>query len=165
MSTALTVIKGVYRFASKHYVAINTVTKYPILLSSLIERIRYLAKQHQLLSDILHSEHDLKVFDLSKGKAAARSALKGLGGIYILHNKTTGLFYLGSALRYFHDNGRLHDYFMSSRVKASLAKESTKVSYDLAHLIFKHGIEDFTLLVIPMPTITSEAALKELEQL
>lgn len=88
-----------------------------------------------------------------------------MGGIYILHNKTTGLFYLGSALRYFDAKGRLNDYFSPSRVDQSVRRESTKVSYNLAVMIQKYGIGDFTLIVIPVFSITSEAALKALEQL
>lgn len=49
------------------------------------------------------------------------------------------------ALRFFTNKGRLTDYFMPGRVKASLEGNSTKVSKDLASAIFTYGIEDFTL--------------------
>lgn len=73
------------------------------------------------------------------------------GGIYIFWNKSTGLFYLGSALRYFKNKGRLNDYFMKSRIEASLNKNSTKKNKK-AKLIFKYGIGDFYLILIPYST-------------
>ena len=67
------------------------------------------------------------------------------GGVYVLWCKSTGMFYVGSALRFFTNKGRLTDYFMPGRVKASIEGNSTKVSKDLASAIFTYGIEDFTL--------------------
>jgi hypothetical protein len=49
------------------------------------------------------------------------------------------MFYVGSALRFFTNKGRLTDYFMPGRVKASLEGNSTKVSKDLAFAIFTYG--------------------------
>lgn len=151
MSKALIAIKKIYKFGSGHVSAVSTTLRYPITLDSLLVRINKLAKQYNLLVEP-------KVFDLVEGKAPARSAVeasprKGKGGIYILLNKTTGLFYLGSALRYFpdakrHKEGRLNDYFMQGRVQRSIDRNSSKVSYDLAKMIKTHGIEDFILIII-----------------
>lgn len=83
----------------------------------------------------------------------------------ILHNKTTGLFYLGSALRFFDNEGRLNDYFMPGRVQQSINRKSTKVSYDLAQMIQKHGMGDFNLIALPFDCSFDDAKLKEREQL
>ena len=57
------------------------------------------------------------------------------------------MFYVGSALLFFTNKGRLTDYFMPGRVKASLNGISSKVSKDLAVAIDTFGIKDFTLII------------------
>lgn len=155
MTTALTTLKKVFQFTSGYSSSVNIVPRFPVLLGSLLSRMDRLAVKYGL-------SQEKQVFDLSKGKAEAMKALKGKGGIYVLHNKTTGLFYVGSAQRYFDKEGRLNDYFLPSRVSRSVKRISTKVSYDLAIMIQKYGMDDFTLITVPV--VLSEIKLKEVEQ-
>jgi hypothetical protein len=57
------------------------------------------------------------------------------------------MFYVGSALRFFTNKGRLNDYFFLGRVEASLNGLSSKISKDLALQINTFGIEKFSLLI------------------
>ena len=75
------------------------------------------------------------------------------------------MFYVGSALRFFTNKGRLTDYFMPGRVKASIEGNSTKVSKDLASAIFTYGIEDFTLPQHDISSKLDKATIQSWEQL
>lgn len=81
--------------------------------------------------------------------------------------KSTGMFYVGSALRFFTNKGRLTDYFMPGRVKASLESNSTKVSKDLALAISTYGIGNFTLLIpqLDLSTKLDKSIIQGWEQL
>lgn len=74
MIKALVAIKNVYKFGSGHVTAVSTIMKLPITLDSLLKRMSVLAEQY-------NQEAKPQVFDLSKGKEVARSALKGTGGL------------------------------------------------------------------------------------
>lgn len=119
----------------------SNVVKYPVLFDTLLTRIENLQFRYNRHSDIM-------VFDLQEEKSKALLDLKNLGGVYILWSKSNGMFYVGSAIRYFTNKGRLTDYFMPSRVKTSLLGVSSKVSPDLAKAIHEYGIIDFILIVV-----------------
>ncbi len=156
-NNALIIINKVFRFSNGVAIPVNHVSRFPIQLSALLARINSLIFQYKVKVNVL-------VFDFAKGKTNAAQALKGLGGVYILHCKTTGLFYLGSAQNFFGPKGRLNDYFMAGRVNQSILGNSTKVSLDLAKHIKEYGITDFNLIAIPIPVIASLAALRQIEQ-
>lgn len=157
LTTAIARInKRAYYYFNKQYsVPASTVTKYPIFLESLIQRIKLLKSQYSITSP-------LRLFDLSKPgvKGVAQRQLRGKGGVYCWWCKPTGLFYVGSAMRFFDNKGRLNDYFMPSRVNISLAGPSTKVSKDLAAAIHAHGINSFVLLILE-ETSSSETSRSE----
>lgn len=164
MTKALITLKRMYQFRSGHTVPVSVVIKYPVLLSRLLKRIETLKDRYKV-------EQRYKVFDLALGSHAAKQELGNQGGIYILHNKTTGLFYVESALRFFANKGRLGDYYMESRVRQSLKGNSTKVSYKLARLIKSYGMKDFTLVALPVSSPApgtrssiQEVNLKDVEQ-
>lgn len=154
---ALIKVKNTYKFRSGYAIAVSSIRKYPVLKDALLSRIDSLMSRYDL-------EQEYKVFDLAQGPLNAKQALKDQGGIYILHNKTTGLFYVGSAQRFFSKGGRLNDYYMKGRVSLSLRRKSTKVSYQLAELIDKHGMKDFTLIVLPLSLENVRLNLKGTEQ-
>lgn len=162
MTTALIkIMKRIYVNSSDFFIPITTITKYPILFTSLIQRIKKIQECYSLL------KYDIKIQNLNTDKAKAQNELSNKGGVYVLWCKSTGMFYVGSALRFFTNKGRLTDYFMPGRVKASLEGNSTKVSKDLASAIFTYGIQDFTLL-IPQHDISSKldkATIQGWEQL
>ena len=116
-------------------------TKYPLFLKALFNRIDLIRTQYSI-------EFKVRVFKLNKDKANAQKELKNKGGVYILWCKKNGLFYVGSALRFFTNKGRLNDYFMKSRVKSSLEGNSTKVSKKLAESIENYSINSFTLIIV-----------------
>ena len=116
-------------------------TKYPIFFKALLNRIDLIRTQYSI-------EFKLRVFKLNKDKANAQKELQNKGGVYILWCKQNGLFYVGSALRFFTNKGRLNDYFMKGRVKSSLEGNSTKVSKKLAESIEKYSINSFTLIIV-----------------
>lgn len=55
------------------------------------------------------------------------------------------MFYVGSALRFFENGGRLNDYFMPGRVSAST---QGKVSRNIAKSIQEYSISSFTLIIL-----------------
>jgi hypothetical protein len=118
-----------------------TFTKYPIFLTALFHRIDQIRTEYSINSVI-------RVFDLNKGKAEAQKELRNKGGVYILWCRDNGLFYVGSALRFFTNKGRLNDYFMIGRIKSSIAGNSTKVSKKLAESIDKYSINSFKLIIV-----------------
>lgn len=154
---ALINVKKTYKFRSGHAIAVSTIMKYPVLKDVLLSRINTLISRYS-------KKQEYKVFDLAQGPFNAKQRLKDQGGIYILHNKTTGLFYVGSAQRFFSKEGRLNDYFMKGRVSLSLRRKSTKVSYQLAKLIDNYGMRDFTLVALPLSPEDVKLNLKEIEQ-
>lgn len=142
MKTALIpIIKRIYLNSKEYFVPTTNIIKYPIFLKSLIQRIRDLQYTYS------PENKNILIYDLSKDKAKAQSELMNKGGVYVLWCKTSGMFYVGSALRFFTNKGRLTDYFMPGRIKASVDGTSSKVSKDLAYAIFTYGIQDFTLLI------------------
>ena len=116
-------------------------TKYPLFFKALSNRIDIIRTQYSI-------EFKVRIFELNKDKANAQKELKNKGGVYILWCQQNGLFYVGSALRFFTNKGRLHDYFMKGRVKSSLEGNSTKVSKKLAESIEKYSINSFTLIIV-----------------
>ena len=116
-------------------------TKYPLFLKALFNRIDLIRTQYSI-------EFKVRVFKLNKDKANAQKELKNKGGVYILWCQKNGLFYVGSALRFFTNKGRLNDYFMKGRVKSSLEGNSTKVSKKLAESIENYSINSFTLIIV-----------------
>lgn len=141
MTTALIkIMKRIHFNSFNFFIPITTITKYPIFIKSLIQRIKDIQERYSLSKNIL-------IYDLNTDKTKAQFELSNKGGVYVLWCKSTGMFYVGSALRFFTNKGRLTDYFMLGRVKASLEGNSTKVSKDLAFAISTYGIENFTLLV------------------
>jgi len=116
-------------------------TKYPLFLKALFNRIDLIRTQYSI-------EIKVRVFKLNKDKANAQKELKNKGGVYILWCQKNGLFYVGSALRFFTNKGRLNDYFMKGRVKSSLEGNNTKVSKKLAESIEKYSINSFTLIIV-----------------
>lgn len=156
-------LKQMFEFSSGHTVPVSTVIKYPISLKALLKRIDDLASKYSV-------NGTYNVFDLANGPQEAKKKLSKVGGIYILYNKCTGLFYVGSALRFFASNGRLNDYYMPSRVKNSLAGKSTKVSHNLAQSINRYGMNSFVLITINVDIsaentgYTADQTLKSIEQ-
>src|ERR1700712_210239 len=134
------VIKRIYLNSSDFFLPSSNVIKYPIFLDNLKGRIRELQAKYSL-------SKGCRVFDLSFEKKIAQKELKWKGGVYVLWCKPTGMFYVGSALRFFTNKGRLTDYFFLGRVKASLKGVSSKISKDLALQISTFGIDNFTLLI------------------
>lgn len=57
------------------------------------------------------------------------------------------MFYVGSALRFFENGGRLNDYFMPGRVSAS-TQGGGKVSRNIAKSIQEYSISSFTLIIL-----------------
>ena len=111
----------------------------------------------------IHSiKNKAQIFDLNKEKAKAQKELKDKGGIYILWCRNNGLFYVGSAIRFFSNKGRLNDYFMKGRVISSLAGKSSKVSKNLAESINKHSISSF-MLIIPEEYKSEEVTKNEIQ--
>lgn len=133
--------KRIYVSGGVFVIPKSTVIKYPVLFASLINRIKYLQSRY-------HRDFAILLFDLENNRSKAAQTLQSLGGVYILWCRENGMFYVGSALRYFSNKGRLTDYFMPNRVKSSLDGSSSKVSIDLAKAISDYGIESFTLLAV-----------------
>lgn len=133
--------KKIYVAGGVYILPKTSVQKYPLLFESLICRIENLQSEY-------NRNFEIKVFNLQNEKMKAQQDLKDLGGVYVLWCKLNGMFYVGSALRYFTNKGRLTDYFIPSRVKASINRISSKVSPDLAKAIYEYGIESFTLLIL-----------------
>jgi len=141
MTTALIkIMKRIHFNSSNFFIPITTITKYPIFLKSLVQRIKDIQERYSLSKNIL-------IYNLNTDKAKAQFELSNKGGVYVLWCKSTGMFYVGSALRFFTNKGRLTDYFMPGRIKASLEGNSTKVSKDLVFAISTYGIDNFTLLI------------------
>lgn len=110
---ALVLVTKLYNLKSTDFtLPITRFIKYPILLYALINRIEKLRKEYFILSKV-------RVFDLSLEKDKAKKDLRDKGGVYVLWCRVNGLFYVGSAIRFFSNKGRLTDYFMQGRVKAS----------------------------------------------
>lgn len=126
--------------SNSFFIPITTIIKYPIFIESLIKRIKDIQIRYSLPNNIL-------IYNLNVDKNKSQSELKNKGGIYVLWSKSTGIFYVGSAIRFFSNKGRLTDYFIPGRIKSSIIGNSTKVNKDLAFTIFTYGIEDFTLLI------------------
>ena len=147
--------KRIYLNSSDFFLPVSNITKYPIFLEALNKRIKELQDKYSL-------SKGCRVYDLSQDKKKAQKELTNKGGVYILWCKATGLFYVGSALRFFSNKGRLTDYFMPARVQSSLDGLSSKVSKDLALQISTFGIENFTLL-IPQEGL-SEELIKDIIQ-
>lgn len=138
------------------WLTLSTVIKYPLFLPALLKRIRALGAELGSLVKL-----DIRVYSMTpEGQAQARKDLRGLGGIYIWWSATTGLFYLGSAMKFFGRGGRLAQYFMPSRLG------STMISKDLGLDMINQGLSDFTLIVVqtfPAGTMV-QSALFALEQ-
>lgn len=132
--------KRIYFKSSDFSMPILTFVKYPIFLKALFNRINQIKTYYSINSEI-------RIFDLNQDKIKAQKDLQGKGGIYILWCHNNGLFYVGSAIRFFTNKGRLNDYFMKGRVKSSLAGKSSKVSKNLAESINKFSINKFTLII------------------
>jgi hypothetical protein len=115
--------------------------KYPIFLKSLLNRIYNIKIKYD-------SSLKVRIYKLSVEKVKAQKELHNKGGIYLLWCRENGLFYVGSALRFFTKEGRLNDYFMVSRIKMSLAGISSKISKDLAKAIDMYSIYSFMLIII-----------------
>lgn len=128
---------------SNYTMPLANFTKYPLFLNALLDRICLIRTQYSI-------KQIVRVFDLNADNARAlvTKELENKGGVYIFWCKANGLFYVGSALRFFTNKGRLNDYFMQGRVIASLAGLSTKVSHKLAESLEKHSISNFTLLIV-----------------
>jgi len=133
-------------------------TKYPLFLKALFNRIDLIRTQYSI-------EIKVRVFKLNKDKANAQKELKNKGGVYILWCKKNGLFYVGSALRFFTNKGRLNDYFMKGRVKSSLEGNNTKVSKKLAESIEKYSINSFTLIIVEEYPSRAKELTKKIIQL
>lgn len=76
------------------------------------------------------------------------------------------MFYVGSALRFFDNGGRLNDYFMPGRVSASV-NGGGKVSRNIAKSILQYSISDFVLITLEeLPSIgLTKGKLVAMEQL
>lgn len=156
MTTALIkIIKRIHFNSSNFFIPITTITKYPIFLKALIQRIKVMQERYSVPNNIL-------IYNLKTDKAKAQFELSNKGGVYVLWCESTGMFYVGSALRFFTNKGRLTDYFMPGRVKASLEGNSTKGSKDLAYAISTYGIENFTLL-IPQQEISNKLDMSTIQ--
>lgn len=118
----------------------NTSPKYPVFLEALCKRIKRLQLLYGLQTNLL-------VYNIITDASKIKFDLKDKGGVYILWCKKTGLFYVGSTLRYFTKNGRLHSYFRKVTVEGTLQGKNTRVSKELASQIQEHGIENFYLLI------------------
>ena len=135
-------VKKRFHFNSSDFtMPMSTFTKYPIFLEILLSRIERLRSDYSINSEI-------RVFRLIKDKAKAQKELRNKGGVYILWCRDNGFFYVGSAIRFFTNKGRLTDYFMKGRVKSSIAGNSTKVSKKLAECIDKYSISSFVLIIV-----------------
>ena len=85
--------------------------KIPISLNILLARIRSLADQYNITIK-------LRTYPANaSGIAAAKKDIKGKGGIYIWYCNITGLFYLGSGVKFFGTNGRLSTYLANSKLE------------------------------------------------
>ena len=94
MTTALIkVMKRIHFHSSNNFfVPITTITKYPIFLKSLIQRIKDIQTRYTLSKNIL-------IYDLNTEKAKAQFELSNKGGVYVLWCKSTGMFYVGRKTR------------------------------------------------------------------
>lgn len=132
---------------SNYTMPLANFTKYPLFFKTLLDRISLIKTQYSI-------KHKVRVFYLNTDNARAyvkktkKKELENKGGVYIFWCKANGLFYVGSAIRFITNKGRLNDYFMKGRVNASLAGLSTKVSKKLAESFEKHSISNFTLLIV-----------------
>ena len=61
--------------------------------------------------------------------------------------KSTGIFYVGSTIRFFTTRGRITTYFIPGPVKGTVNGTKNTVSKDLAYAIFTYGMKDFTLII------------------
>jgi len=139
---------------SNYTMPLANFTKYPLFLfvkKTLLDRISLIKTQYSI-------KHKVRVFYLNTDNARAyvKKELENKGGVYIFWCKANGLFYVGSAIRFITNKGRLNDYFMKGRVNASLAGLSTKVSKKLAESFEKHSISNFTLLTVEAKDLTKK---------
>lgn len=71
-------------------------TKYPLFLKTLLDRINLIRTQYSI-------KNKVRVFDLNTDNARAlvKKELENKGGVYIFWCKANGLFYVGSAIRFY----------------------------------------------------------------
>jgi hypothetical protein len=139
---SLVLIKKRINFNCSNFsLPLSVFTKYPIFLTSLSNRIV------KIKADYSINSHVTRKYNLCYDKSKAQRELFNKGGVYILFCRYNGLFYVGSALRFFTNKGRLNDYFMKGRLISSLAGTSTKISKKLAESILKYTISSFTLII------------------
>ena len=94
MTTALIkVMKRIHFHSSNNFfVPITTITKYPIFLKSLIQRIKDIQTRYTLSKNLF-------IYNLNTDKAKAQFELSNKGGVYVLWCKSTGMFYVGRKTR------------------------------------------------------------------
>ena len=84
----------------------SSIPKYPVQLKTLLSRIESLQLKYNLPIGV-------KLYNLNKDMKLAKVELRALAGVYILWNKKTGLFYVGSTIKYVGGRGRLNYYFQT----------------------------------------------------
>lgn len=146
--------------SSNFNLPLSSFPKFPIFLPSLLTRIKKIKLDYSINPPLSPGRE--KIFDLNIAKAKSQKELKNLGGVYILWCKKNGLFYVGSAIRFFTNKGRLSDYFMKNRVKTSIAGESSKINKNLAKYIDMYSIKSFKLIIVE--NFLSENLTKEYVQ-
>lgn len=126
---------------------------YPVPLQALLARIKQLAKE---LGDRVTL--DLVTFDLSqKGELArARQQLNNKGGIYIWYCIPTGMFYLGSAMRFFGKSGRLVPYLFKG------ITPSPVINRNVGKALAQYGQQQFILIIVQQWTQGSVPMLNQL---
>lgn len=78
MTTALIkIMKRIYVNSSDFFIPITTITKYPILFTSLIKRIKKIQECYSLL------KYDIKIYNLNTDKAKAQNELSGVYGVKV----------------------------------------------------------------------------------
>jgi hypothetical protein len=78
MTTALIkVMKRIHFHSSNNFfIPITTITKYPIFLKSLVQRIKDIQERYSLSKNIL-------IYNLNTDKAKAQFELSNKGGVYV----------------------------------------------------------------------------------
>lgn len=126
----------------------NIVTGYPVPHDALVARIKKLLQiKNKDINDF--QEFNLYPPELLK---EARKSLVGFGGVYLLWNKATGQYYVGSTIRFItqiNKHGRLSTYFTYKEINKSDSKFSVKqVNIKLRLELNKYTIYSFHLFIL-----------------
>ena len=145
----------------------NNNLKFPIIFISLIARINELTKIYQV-------NYKYYIYNISNitNLKYVREELLGIGGVYLLWNSKTGMFYIGSTIRFItskNKHGRLTRYFSYKEQQSNrLLSESAKkqISRALEKELVKDSIYSFRLILLFKDTenIITKDIIQEIEQ-